>query len=71
MPDLMRNILMQLLKSLFKRELERQSADHFQQCLMAITTSKIENEYDWKPTNVQQSSFKKIHGRLHQSSVCC
>lgn len=44
MPDLMRNILMQLLKSLFKRELERQSADHFQQCLMAITTSKIENE---------------------------
>lgn len=37
MPDLMRNILMQLLKSLFKRELERQSADHFQQCLMAIS----------------------------------
>lgn len=30
--------------AMFKRELERQSADHFQQCLMAITTSKIENE---------------------------
>lgn len=35
------NILMQLFKSLFKRELERQSTDHFQQFIMAISNDLI------------------------------